>query len=389
MKISYLLSFLSIALNTGVCQTTIIALEDTLSYKGAISYTNFSTEVLSSSFDFSENLDFGNQVEFVKKLELTNLLQGGFVDGLAYQSIYYTYFNFRGDNYIWLDMNGDSVFQTNHILKAGDLDSVILSFYVESTSLQEEEDSRPIEVLVRIAYENNQLSFIPYQLFTGQIVIDDSTYYVTVWPFQLGVKIKVGKDHQFLLLGRESNLFDENEIFDLAEKKFRFSKFNYTNKTIELECLPLETPLFGYKIGSLFKPWLEKDKNPLPFDSLGINRNLSHLIYFGAKWCDPCQSEIPKLQNLFPLLQRNNLGLICVIAQHNESIDELNDYSTDKNIPGVVLIEDMKANETFIRQLHIYRYPTYVFIDAQSGEILYRSDKTNLQLHEFLFDFLR
>jgi len=366
-------------------QTTLF-LQDTMRLKGKITYHGSAPSLDASDFKFNLDTFSSGQITDIHRLEIHSLLRGEVVEKMAYPPIYYAHLRHQNHDYLIVDNDGDAVFQHRDIFQLPRLDSVVLRFHPFTNQGR---DADMVAIPVKVKGDGKNIYLSPYQLYTGSFQVEDTTYEVTVWPFLPGVKIKVNGEGDFSLLSSASNYYKEHEIFVLAGRKFKFSGFDYLQKTIQLEELAAEEPLYGYKKGTLFQEWAVEDNASINWDSLGIDRTIPHLIYFGAKWCGPCQEEIPKLQSLYPLLQRNGMDMISVTAQHRESDAEIATYLTERGIPGISVVESLDGANTLIRHLEICRYPTYVFIAPVTGEILYRSDNEEMELHEFLYEYLK
>lgn len=366
-------------------QTTLF-LQDTIRLKGKITYSSSGPSLSASDFEFNLDTFSSGQITNIHRLEIDNLLRGEVVDKMAYRPIYYAHLRHQNHDYLIVDDDGDAVFQHRDIYQLPCLDSVVLQFHPFANQGR---DADMVAIPVKVKEDGKHIYLSPYQLYTSSFKVEDATYEVTVWPFLPGVKIKVNGEGAFSLLSSASNYYKEQEIFVLAGRKFKFSGFDYLQKTIQLEELAAEEPLYGYKTGSLFQEWAIADNTNINWDSLGIDRTIPHLIYFGAKWCGACQEEIPKLQSLYPLLQRNGMDLISVTAQHMGSDAEIAAYIAEREIPGISVVERLDATNTLIQFLDVDRYPTYVFIAPVTGEILYRSDNEEMELHEFLYEYLK
>lgn len=365
-------------------QTTLF-LQDTMRLKGKITYHGSAPSLDASDFEFNLDTFSSGRITDIHRLEIHNLLRGEAVEKMAYLPIYYAHLRHQNHDYLIVDSDGDAVFQQHDIYPLPLLDRVALRFYPFANQGR---DADMVVIPVTVKGDRKHIYLSPYQLYNASFQVEDVAYEVTVWPFLPEVKIKVDGEGDFSLLSSANNYYKEQEIFVLAGRKFKFSAFNYLHKTIQLEELAAEELLYGYKKGTLFQEWAVEDNAHINWDNLGIDRTIPHLIYFGAKWCGACQAEIPKLQSLYPLLQRNGMDMISVTAQHLESDAEIDAYITEREIPGVSVIERLDATNTLIRFLEIDRYPTYVLI-APTGEILYRSDSGGMELHEFLFEYLK
>jgi thiol-disulfide isomerase/thioredoxin len=354
--------------------------------KGKITYSSSGPSLAPSDFEFNLDTFSSGRITNIHRLEIHNLLRGERAEEIVYLPIYYAHLRYQNHDCLIVDNDGDAVFQQSDIYQLPRLDSVVLRFH---PSVNQGRDAAAVEVSLKVKFDGDHLYFSPYQLYTGSFQVEDATYEVTVWPFLLGVKVKVAGEEDFSLLSSASNYYKEQEIFVLAGRKFKFSGFDYLQKTIQLEELAAEEPLYGYKTGTLFQEWAVEDNANINWDSLGIDRTIPHLIYFGAKWCGACQEEIPKLKNLYPLLQRNGMDLISVTAQHRESDAEIATYLAERGIPGISVVESLAEANTLIQSLEISKYPTYVFIAPVTGEILYRSDSSAMELHAFLYEYLK
>ncbi|WP_020538459.1 TlpA family protein disulfide reductase [Lewinella cohaerens] len=388
---------LSLQLKAGICfgvfffvslvansQTTLF-LQDTLLFKGSLTYSGSRSNLAITDFEFNLDTFSSGRITNIHSLEIHNLLRGEIAEAMVCRPIYYAQLRHQGHDYLVVDNDGDAVFQQYDIYPLPFLDPLLLQFH----PFGDEDAAAIIDLSVKIKFDGGNIYFSPYQLYTSTIQIEGASYDVTVWPFLPEVKIKVGGEGDFKLLSAENNYYKEHEVFALAGRRFKFSAFDYHQKTIQLEELAKDEPLYGYKTGTFFYEWVETDNTSINWDSLGIDRTIPHLVYFGAKWCGACQEELPKLQSLYPLLQRNGMDMVSVTAQHRESDAEIMAYTSEREIPGISVVESMDGINTLIRYLEVDRYPTYVFIAPITGEILYRSDSSEMELHEFLYEFLK
>lgn len=376
--------FLSASL-AGNGQST-LSLEDTLAFKGTLTYSGSGPSLDITDFEFNLDTFSSGRITNIHSLEIHNLLRGEIAETMVCRPVYYAQLRHQGYDYLIVDNDGDAVFQQRDIYRLPFLDRVVLRF---NPLTNQGRGTAVIAVPVKVNFDGDQVYFRPDQLFTGLFQVENDSYEVTIWPFLPGVKIKVGGGGDFKLLSAENNYYKEHEIFALAGRRFKFSVFDYHQKTIQLEELAKDEPLYGYKTGTFFYEWTETDNTSINWDSLGIDRTIPHLIYFGAKWCGACQEELPKLQSLYPLLQRNGMDMISVTAQHRESDAEIMAYISERETPGISVIERLDGINTLIRYLEVDRYPTYVFIAPTTGNILYRSDSSEIELHEFLYEYLK
>jgi thiol-disulfide isomerase/thioredoxin len=389
---------LSLQLKAGICfgiflfaslvansQTT-LTLQDTLLFKGSLTYSGSRSNLDITDFEFNLDTFSSGRITNIHSLEIHNLLRGEIAEGMVCHPVYYAQLRHAGDDYLIVDKDGDAVFERYDIYRLPLLDPLELQFYPFGSLA---EDAAIINLPVKIKFDGGNIYFSPYQLYTTSFQVEDASYDVTVWPFLPEVKIKVGGEGDFKLLSSENHYYKEHEVFVLGGRKFKFSAFDYCQKTIQVEELAKDEPLYGYKAGTFFQEWVAADNTSINWDSLGIDRTIPYLIYFGAKWCGACQAEIPKLQRVYPLLQRNGMDMISVTAQHRESDAEIMAYIAEREIPGISAVEKLDDTNTLIRYLEVDRYPTYVFIAPATGEILYRSDSSERELHEFLYEYLK
>jgi thiol-disulfide isomerase/thioredoxin len=374
--------FASLAINS---QTT-LSLQDTLVYKGSLTYSGSRSNLDITDFEFHLDTFSTGRITAIKGLEIHNLLRGEIAEAMVFRPVYYAQLRHQGHDYLLVDNDGDAVFQLRDIYPLPLADPLVLQFHPFADKA---DDTAIIDLPVKIKFDGNNIYFSPYQLYTTSFQVEEAIYHITVWPFLPGVKIKVGGEGDFNLMSSANNYYKEHEIFALAGRRFKFSAFDYHQKIIQLEELVTDEPLYGYKTGTFFREWAEAANASINWEELGIDRTIPHLLYFGAKWCGACQVEIPKLQNLYPLLQRNGMDMISVTAQHLESGAEIAIYIAEREIPGISVIESLDGTNTLIRYLEVDRYPTYVFIAPVTGEILYRSDSSEMKLHEFFYEYLK
>lgn len=385
MRIKYaLLVSLMCFFFLGFSQSTIISLIDTLRYTKKVSFLARENVMDVSQFSLSDLSDSSvNATTFsVAKLQPSNFLWKQQIDDSDYYSLFFTK-TIRpfGMQYL-LASEKDMAFQALNE-KSIDLSdgSFVLSF--EHKELNE---SLNIAVNVELNSEKEFL-FYPYQLFSGTIELEDTLIRFQIWPFQHGPIAKVGADSSFSIMKTDGRL-EMGEDFIINGQVLKFSKFDYINKRVQLDFKSItDGVIYGYKEGTTLAFW--EDKTAL-WEELNLNAERPTLLYFGGSWCPPCLEELPRLKAISNLCMKKNIEVLSIAVESEDTAEQGRIYLDENDFPGGHLLEVLGKENELHRQLNVFSYPTYIFVDSD-GKILFRADTRGARdkhLHGFITDYL-
>lgn len=95
--------------------------------------------------------------------------------------------------------------------------------------------------------------------------------------------------------------------------------------------------------------------------SLKDFRGKAVLLHFWATWCEPCQAELPTIQNLKDMLGETEIEIVTInIDRYNE--DRVHKWVKDYKLKFTVLLD---PGQTVRRKYFIMGLPTSYLIDSK------------------------
>jgi thiol-disulfide isomerase/thioredoxin len=238
-----------------------------------------------------------------------------------------------------------------------------------------------LSVRNKIVLYNKLLSFYPIQMYTGDLVVNDTIVRFQVWPFQAGPSIRILNEASIIGYDR----YEMEETFVLDSFVVSFTDFSFMDKSVQvnIEKLDSETILYGYKVGRRIKGWA--DSNTI-WDSLGLRPDMPLMIYFGGSWCPPCLQELPRLKNIANVCSNYGISVLSAAALYKDSRNDALEYLNRNEYPGSYYISSLDNPISLNKNLNISSYPTYVFISGE-GEVLFRAESKMQRDRELNFFF--
>lgn len=347
-----------------------IRLIDTINTEFKISFTGKNIRDTITLDDYNKTIE-------VRSLSPSNFFWNDQYPNINYYLIEYSLIYTDTGVFILTRNNPNADF----VSKKLDLDNdYIIDFIPKNTEIND-----TLSIRNKIRLHNKLLSFYPMQMYTGDLVVNDTIIHFQVWPFQTGPFVHIFNDASAIGYDR----YEMDETFLLDSFVISFTDFSFTNKSIQvsMEKLDSEPILYGYKVGRRVKGWTESS---IVWDSLGINRDMPLMIYFGASWCPPCLQELPRLKKIANICSTHGISVLSAAGRYKDSRSDALEYLSQNGFPGNYYTASLYDPISLNKVLNISSYPTYVFINSE-GEILFRAEskgQRDKELNSFISSYI-
>ncbi|WP_435315220.1 redoxin family protein [Cellulophaga fucicola] len=88
-----------------------------------------------------------------------------------------------------------------------------------------------------------------------------------------------------------------------------------------------------------------------------------------ATWCTPCINEIPHLEELQKKYENKNIIFLSISIDDKKNKDKWKKMIKEKNLKGVQLIADNKAESEFMQSYKVESIPRFIILDSE-GKII-------------------
>ena len=119
--------------------------------------------------------------------------------------------------------------------------------------------------------------------------------------------------------------------------------------------------------------------NPVSLSSVVNNpSNRCVILDFWATWCSPCREAIPGLLELYTKYHEKGLEIYSVSEDPYEK--EWKDFLKEAGLPWIHVIDDKAGRQSQAKKDYVFSaIPLVILIDGETGEILVRDNKKELE----------
>lgn len=138
------------------------------------------------------------------------------------------------------------------------------------------------------------------------------------------------------------------------------------------------------------------DINQIEFKGVEFEQKTMTLVNIWATWCPPCIMEMPHLEEVYNLMQEQNVGVVALVTDVvvNGSIDEqvlsnVENIKEEANITFPIIYPDSEFENKILSE--VYAYPTTFFVDDKANVVgnIYQGARTAQEWIEIINEELQ